>query len=308
MSHPAFEKVVELVDSAFDLATTADLYWWKAETRDELVRAIAGRIPELDGGYHLKHMVRSFASVFKLSDITCHVKFYNMSKHNNAAITLLEKAKVTPSMIIEGLRALCDLGSVNTSLLRNDDMLLELCICSTWTIFIKILNDELPVYDLQELSNFDALKEIYFGEFSEHVGGGIAHASSGAYSMLKGKLKPVSPPQLPDDTARAQWFLRLMKALLLSRVIAKSPLENANDIGGLSRAKDAFEAKGYKGKELIKLLIITHRLWTPKRMGQFVSSIPAAAATTTPTAAATGVAAAAPRTAAAAPRVGTSRS
>ena len=91
-----------------------------------------------------------------------------------------------------------------------------------------------------------------------------------------------------------------MKALLVSRVIAKAPLCNANDIRGLSRAKDAFEAKGYENEDLMKLLIVTHRLWTPKRMGQFVGSIPtvstAAAAPTVSTAAA----AAAPAAAAAA--------
>ena len=61
-----------------------------------------------------------------------------------------------------------------------------------------------------------------------------------------------------------------MKALLVSRVIAKAPLCNANDIRGLSRAKVAFEAKGYEDEDLMKLLIVTHRLWTPKRMEQFV--------------------------------------
>ena len=71
-------------------------------------------------------------------------------------------------------------------------------------------------------------------------------------------------------------FLPLMKALLISRVIAKAPLCNANAIRGLSRAKDAFEAKGYKGEDLMKLLIVTHRLRTPTRMAQFVRNIQAA--------------------------------
>ena len=149
----------------------------------------------------------------------------------------------------------------------DDDMLLELAICQTWPIFLKILNGEWPVYDLQELSNFGALKEIYFAEFSEHGVGCIAHASSSAYYMLKGKLTPVLLPQLPDDTARAQWFLRLMKALLLSRVIAKTPLKNANDIHALEEPMIAFKDKGYKGEELIMLLIITHRLCTPTQRG-----------------------------------------
>ena len=64
-----------------------------------------------------------------------------------------------------------------------------------------------------------------------------------------------------------------MKALLLSRVIAKSPLKNANDIHALKEPMIAFETKGYKGKELMKLLIVTQRLWTPKRMKQFAGSI-----------------------------------
>ena len=128
--------------------------------------------------------------------------------------------------------------------------------------------------DLQELSNFNALEHIYFCEWSEQGAGGIAHAPSGAYAKLEGnKLTPVLPPQFPDDTAKAQWFLMLMKALLLSRVIAKSPLKNANDIHALEESMIAFKTKGYKGKELIKLRIITHRLWTPKRMKQFAGSI-----------------------------------
>ena len=64
-----------------------------------------------------------------------------------------------------------------------------------------------------------------------------------------------------------------MKALLMSRVIAKAPLCNANDIRGLLRAKAEFEAKGYDGEDLMKLFIVTHRLWTPKRMAQFVRNI-----------------------------------
>ena len=125
------------------------------------------------------------------------------------------------------------------------------------------------MYDLQELSNIGALKEIYSREWREQGAGGIANASSGAYAKLKGKLTPVLPPPFPDDTARAQWFPMLMKALLLSRVIAKTPLKNANDIRALEKPMSAFKAKGYEGKELMKLLIVTHRLWTPKRMAQF---------------------------------------
>ena len=47
---------------------------------------------------------------------------------------------------------------------------------------------------------------------------------------------------------RAGKLLPLMKALLLSRVIAKAPLCNANGIRGLPLAKGAFEAKGYEGE------------------------------------------------------------
>ena len=274
-SHPEFETVAEIVSSAFDLATIS--LWRIATTQGEFVLNIAGKIPELNGGYYLKHMVRSLASVLQLNVIPCKSTYYNMSKHNDAAITLLEKAKIAPSMVIEGLRALCDLGTVSPSLLPNDDMLLELAICQTWTIFLKILNGELPVYDLQELSNFDAPEQIYSREWREQGVGGIAHASSGAYAKLEGKLKldtsVVLPLQFPDDTAKAQWFLRLMKALLLSRVIAKTPLKNANDIHALEKSMNAFKDRGYEGKDPMKLLIVTHRLWTPKRMAQFAGSI-----------------------------------
>ena len=153
-------------------------------------------------------------------------------------------------------------------------MMLELAICQAWSIFDLILNGKLPVYDLQERSNFDALKEIYSREWREQGVGGIAHESRGAYLKHKGKLTPVLPLQFPDVTAKVQWFLRLMKALLLSRVIAKSPLKNnANDIHALEKSLNAFKDKGYEGKDLMKLLIVTHRLWTPKHMEHFVGSI-----------------------------------
>ena len=269
--HREFETVAGIASSAFEAGAEIPL-WWNAETRDDLVLNIAGKIPELDN-YYLKHMVRSLASVLQLDDIPCRSTYYNMSKHNDAAITLLEKVKVTPSMIIEGLRAHTDLGTANRSLLPDDDMLLELAICQTWAIFDDILIGKLPVYNLQELSNFDALEQIYSREWGEQGVGGIAHASSGAYVKLKGKLTPARPPPFPDDTAKAQWFLRLMKALLLSRVIAKTPLKNANDIHALEESMNAFKDKGYDGKDLMKLLIVTHRLWTPKRMKQFAGSI-----------------------------------
>ena len=135
------------------------------------------------------------------------------------------------------------------------------------------------MYDLQELSTFDAIAEIYFCEWSERGNdGGIAHASTSAYGMLKGKLKPETSVVLPlhftDDKAKAAYFLKLMKALVLGRIIAKLPLGNANDIRALQKSMTAFQDKGYEGKDLVALLITTHRLWTPKRMDQFVRNIP----------------------------------
>ena len=59
---------------------------------------------------------------------------------------------------------------------------------------------------------------------------------------------------------------------VLSRVIAKSPLKNANDIHALEKPMIAFKTKGYKGKGLMKLRIVIHRLWTPKR-AQFAEKI-----------------------------------
>ena len=70
-----------------------------------------------------------------------------------------------------------------------------------------------------------------------------------AYKKLgnnKKMLKPDSSVVLP--LVFKGKFLPLMKALLLSRVIAEAPLCNANGIRGLLHAKVAFEAKGYEGK------------------------------------------------------------
>ena len=80
------------------------------------------------------------------------------------------------------------------------------------------------------------------------------------------------------DKAKATYFLELMKALLKSRVIAKSPLKNASDIRGLYSAKVKLEAKEYTGADLIGLLIATHRLWASDCMGVFVSNIAPSAA------------------------------
>ena len=117
---------------------------------------------------------------------------------------------------------------------------------------------------------------IYAGageSIDEELGTGIAHAASWVYIQLNVRklLKPDFSVVLP--LVFKGTFLPLMKALLLFRVIAKAPLSSANDIRGLRRAKDAFETKGYRGEGLAKLLIATHRLWTPKRMAQFAQNI-----------------------------------
>ena len=103
---------------------------------------------------------------------------------------------------------------------------------------------------------------------------GISYVASNSYSKLNGLLRPDKSVSLPlqfyGDTdeakakAKAAYFLELMKALLRSRIIAKSPLKNASDIRALQKLKVAFEAnKGYERRGLMKLLITTYRLWTP---------------------------------------------
>ena len=101
-------------------------------------------------------------------------------------------------------------------------------------------------------------------------------AASWAYKKLGDQklLKPDSSVVLPLGFHVT--FLPLMKALLRSRVIAKAPLSNASDVRRLSKAMVAFEENGYEGKNLVKLLVITHRLWISKRMGQFADNIRAA--------------------------------
>ena len=47
---------------------------------------------------------------------------------------------------------------------------------------------------------------------------------------------------------RPQWFIRLMKALLLGRAIAKSPLKDANGIHALEKSMIAFKVKGTPGE------------------------------------------------------------
>ena len=80
------------------------------------------------------------------------------------------------------------------------------------------------------------------------------------------------------DKIKAMYFLKLMKALLKSRVIAKSPLKNASDIRGLYHSEAALEAKGYTGAYLIGLLIAAHRLWALDRMEEFVLRVAPSAA------------------------------
>ena len=124
-----------------------------------------------------------------------------------------------------------------------------------------------------QLASCNGVLNIYAGAGESIVdqGPGVVHAASWAYGKRSSKLNQDSSVVLPLNFKGK--FLPLMKALLVSRVIAKAPLCNANDIRGLSRAKDAFEDKEYEGEDLTKLLIVTHRLWTPNRMDQFVRNI-----------------------------------
>ena len=82
----------------------------------------------------------------------------------------------------------------------------------------------------------------------------------------------------PQTKAKATYFVQLMKALVRSGVIAKTPLTNASDIRALYGAKVNLEAKGFHGTDLAGLLVATHRLWTPGCMKDFVSNISAAGA------------------------------
>ena len=152
------------------------------------------------------------------------------------------------------------------------------------------------MYDLFDLSNCDALKGIYWGEWQSAIGDGeigngevgIEHSSLAAYDKLHSSLTSISMKTplefagafLERTKAKATYFVKLMKALVLSRVVAKTPLKNASDIRALYDAKVNLEAKGFHGADLIGLLVATHRLWTPGRMGVFVSKISAAAGAT----------------------------
>ena len=280
-SHPALPSVARIISDTIELAGL-DTPWTEC-TRDELVRAVEGKVSDLSG-YNLKHLVRSLSYVHQLDTIPCGITYYNMSLHNDKAIEQLETGEITPSMIIMYMRADDDdLGIITNDILPDEDMVLELVICQAMRIW-KGIHDGIgaqfpkpPVYELHDLATSnDVLVEIYWRVWSETIGNGdsgISHAASAAYEKLAalGIVRPSSfialPPIFKDS------FLPLVKALLLSRVIVKSPLSNASDIRALQKAKVAFEGSGYEGADLAKLLIVTHhRLWTSKRMERFVAA------------------------------------
>ena len=139
------------------------------------------------------------------------------------------------------------------------------------------------MYDFIQLAScndgqFVVLDDIYAreGESTGDLGIGIKHAASWAYKKLGDRKLPKPNSSVVLPLVFKDMFLPLMKALLRSRVIAKSPLSNASGVRRLSKANAAFEENGYEGKDLVKLLVITHRLWTSKRMGQFADNIGAA--------------------------------
>ena len=272
-THPAFPLVARAISDAFKLDVP-----WTAQTRDRLVNQIKGKLPEFDD-YEIMHLIRSLSYIYKVENISCGKKICNMSWNVKQAAIELEKAGITPNGIMATMRTRGELGAVDEVLLPNDDMLLGLAICQTKGIWNMIHAEPTPrrspllVYDLKQLASCSGVLDIYAGAGETLVdqGPGIAHAASWAYEKLSSKLNKdpsAAPPLVFNDK-----FLPLMKALLLSRVIAKAPLCNANDIRGLSRAKVIFEVKGYENEDLMKLLIVTHRLWTPKRMDQFVRNI-----------------------------------
>jgi len=67
-SHEMFMSVVTKIKIAFDGR-------WNSETRDRLVGDIAYKIPDLDSGYFLKHMIRSVSYVSGLDAIPCRDKY-----------------------------------------------------------------------------------------------------------------------------------------------------------------------------------------------------------------------------------------
>ena len=264
---------------------------WNFETRAGLFRDIEGKIPELCSGYFLTHMVRSLSYVFSLDEIPCCDEWYDMSSHTADAVNILTNGKFKPSDVVRYMRLDDDIGIVDSRIFPDDDMSLVLAICQTKSVWDLIQRGEAPMYDLLELAALDTLVEVYQIKLGETIGNGdfgddhrgITSASTMGYRKLGGLLKPDSSVSVPfqftasgrvaADKMKAEYFLRLMKALLKSRVIAKSPLKNASDIRGLYRAKVTLEAKGYTGVGLIGLLIATHRLWAFDRMEAFASHI-----------------------------------
>ena len=286
-SHEMFMSVVAKIAIAFGGQ-------WDYETRDSLVSGIEHKIPDLDTGYLLKHMIRSLSYVFGLAEIPCRDKYFEMSRHNSDAIRMLENAGWKPSDIIDYMRNDSDgLGVVNECTLVDDDMVLELVICQTKSIWDAINFGQSSVYDLVDLADYDACKGIYYGIWRSTIGDGeinngevgITHSSLAAYNKLNVFLTPVSRTrplefdgEFPQTKAKATYFVALMKALVQSGVIAKTPLKNASDSRALYGAKVDLEAKGFHGPDLAGLLVATHRLWTPGRMKDFVSNISAAGA------------------------------
>ena len=280
-THPAFPLVARAISDAFKPDVP-----WTAQTRDRLVNQIKGKLPEFDD-YEIMHLIRSLSYVYELENISCGQKYYDMSFHVKQAGIELMDIGITPNNIIDYLRTPDELGAVSTDIFPDGDMLLGLAICQTKTIWNAI--HHVPTRDRPEkpllMYNLKSSSRHASGVLGIYAGAGETlherrhrHRTRGIMGIQEARQE--AQPGLVRRPAAAQRplvfkdkFLPLMKALLVSRVIAKAPLGNANDIRGLSRAKDAFEAKGYEDEDLMKLLIVTHRLWTPKRMAQFVRNI-----------------------------------
>ena len=198
-------------------------------------------------GYELMHLIRSLSYVYELENIPCDQEYYGMSAHvKQAAIELEEigqEADRRDELPARRRRA----RRCHEVLLPDDDMSLGLLICQTRAIWDGIhhvptqdrTQKPLLMCNLVELASCNGVMGIYAGagESIRELGPGIAHAASWAYKKLGDKKmlnkdSSVVPPLVFKDT-----FLPLMKALLISRVIAKAPLGDANDIRGLVREK-----------------------------------------------------------------------
>ena len=205
-------------------------------------------IPGLSG-YYTKHMVRSLSYVYGLDNTPCSEAYYNTSGHNDKATEQLKELKTTPGKLIRYLRLDDEHVPVDERTLPDGDMALELEICQTASIWNGTNDGQgtgpgrvmLPVFGLVQLAScnvgqFDVLTEVH-----EPRGGvvgldtdiGISHAATYAYKQLGNMmlLMPDSSVSLPLVFRGA--FPALMKALLKSRIIAKSPLGNASDVRAL---------------------------------------------------------------------------